>query len=323
MPTVSVIIPVYNTAAYLGRCMDSVLNQTHRDLEVILIDDGSTDYSPELCDDYGHQDPRVRVIHQANAGASAARNAGLDLATGEFLAFVDSDDWIALDTYAYLLSLLQESRSDIAEAMLEIAHSEGHRMRQQPIQIKLFEGDEILVHYLQHNEFQMGIRLYKREVFATVRFDVGRITEDVQAGFEALSNAGRLVVSNQPKYFYFSNPVGITESPLRKRDYDLLYTGQRLDDLTVGTTNAKLRKLALTKKRRAPFTLLIKMAVYGCSPELDEKATIKQLQTEVRKHYRFLLSSSMPLNRKFLLTASCISYPLVRFAATLYRKLSR
>jgi len=323
MPTVSVIIPVYNAAAYLSRCMDSVLGQTHGDLEVILVDDGSTDDSPALCDDYALRDPRVKVLHQANGGASAARNNGLDHATGELVAFVDSDDWIVLDAYAYLLDLMQQNDSDIAEAMLEVAYSASHRMQQPPVQISLFEGEDILIHYLMHNEYQMGIRLYRRAMFHDVRFDVGRITEDVQAGFEALSNARRLVVSNQHTYFYFSNPVGISESPLCKHDFDLLYTGQRLDDLTVDTPNAKLRRLALTKKYRAPFTLLIKMALFGCSAELDQRQTEKQLVREVRGHYRFLMGSSMPLNRKLLLTASCISYPLVKLAASLYHRLFR
>ena len=225
MPTVSVIIPVYNTSLYLSRCLNSVLSQTHRDLEVILVDDGSTDASPALCDEYADKDARVRVIHQENGGLSAARNAGLELACGDYIGFVDSDDWIELDMYAYLIDLLEHSTSDVAEIMFEVAYSEAHTMRLLPEKKKYLKGDEILIHYFEHNEYAMGLRMYKRELFDEVRFDVGRMNEDVVAGFLVLSRARRLVVSNQTKYFYFSNPVGLSESSLRKRDFDLLYSG--------------------------------------------------------------------------------------------------
>ena len=319
MSTVSVIIPVYNTAAYLPRCLASVLGQTYRDLEVILIDDGSTDSSATLCDDYAHKDARIRVIHQENGGLSAARNAGLDAACGDLIGFVDSDDWIELDMYAYLVDLLEHYESDISEVMLEVAYADSHLMRQLPEQKKLLEGDDILIHYFRHNEFAVGLRLYRREIFDGVRFDVGRMNEDVVAGFLALGRARRMAVSNQPKYFYFSNPVGLSESPLRKRDLDLLYAGERLDELTANTANGELRKLALTKKHRSSFTLLVKMALFGCSAELDEGQMKRRLQGAARKNYGFLIASAMPVNRKLLLTACCVSYPLVKGLAAVYR----
>jgi len=319
MPRISVIIPVYNSAAYLPRCLDSVLGQSYGDLEVILINDGSTDDSGALCDGYAQKDSRVRVIHQRNGGASVAKNAGLDAASGDFIGFVDSDDWIEADTYAYLLGILQQSQSDIAEVMLEVAYSESHRMELLPEELTVFEGEDILIHYFEHNEFAMGLRLYRRYVFDAVRFEEGRITEDVVAGFLALSRAKRLVVSNQRKYYYYSNPVGVSESPLRKRDLDLLHVVEQLDELTAESTNEALRKLVLTKKKRSPFTLLTKMALFGCSTELDEKQMKRQFQQQIRKDYRFLMGSSMPLNRKLLLTAGCVSYPLVKIMGAAYQ----
>ena len=323
MTKISIIIPVYNTAVYLKRCLDSVLGQTHGDLEIIVIDDGSTDGSPALCDEYAGRDPRIKVIHQANAGQSAARNLGLKLATGEYLGFVDSDDWVMPDTFAYLLSLLEQTQADIAEVAHEVAYSEGHRMQSPPEKIQVFEGDDILIHYFEHNEFAVWLRLYKQQVFSDVLFDAGRINEDVVAGFLALRNANRLVSSNQAKYFYFSNPIGISESPLQKRDMDLIFAGERLDGLTAECGNERLRKLAMTKKYRSYFTLLVKMALFGCSPELDARQTEHELRAELFKHYGFLMASTMPVNRKILLTGCRFAYPLVRAAAALYRAILR
>ena len=107
--TISVIVPAYNVAQYLPQCVDSILSQDYEDLEVILIDDGSTDASGEICDRYGASDSRVRVIHQKNGGAAAAKNAGLRLATGDYLTFADSDDYLEPEAYGFLMKTLQES----------------------------------------------------------------------------------------------------------------------------------------------------------------------------------------------------------------------
>ena len=107
---ISIIIPVYNKEAYLERCLDSVLAQTHKSLEVLLIDDGSTDGSPAICEKYAKKDPRIRVLTQENAGASAARNAGIEAAGGDYIGFVDADDWIEPGMYAALLEGIQGAK---------------------------------------------------------------------------------------------------------------------------------------------------------------------------------------------------------------------
>ncbi len=107
-PKISIIIPVYNVEQYLGRCMESVLNQTYKNIEVILIDDGSKDRSSSMCDEWKAKDDRVVVIHQKNAGAGAARNAGLAIANGELIGFVDSDDWIQLNMYETLINAIKK-----------------------------------------------------------------------------------------------------------------------------------------------------------------------------------------------------------------------
>jgi glycosyltransferase involved in cell wall biosynthesis len=319
MAKISIIVPVFNTAAYLTRCLESLFGQVHVDLEIILINDGSTDNSGELCESFAQRDKRIRVIHQANAGLSAARNAGLTVATGDYVGFVDSDDWITTDMYAYLLALLEQNQADIAEIMLDVAYSDAHLMPKITERIEVFKGDEILIHYFEHNEFAMGLRLYKRQIFTDIRFDVGRINEDYVAGFLALQKAQCLVVSNQPKYFYFSNEQGISESPLRRRDLDLLYAVKRLNELTIDSKNERLRNLALTRQYRAPFTLLVKMTIFGCSDELDKKQMIKRFKVDIRERYAFLMASEMPTNRKLMLFGCRFCYPLVCLAAKLYR----
>ena len=113
-PLISVIVPVYNTEKYLYRCVESICNQTYRNLEIILVDDGSTDGSGAICDQLSGEDDRIRVIHKENEGASAARNTGLDLAKGEYIGLVDSDDYISTDMYEKLFELLQGAKAEMA-----------------------------------------------------------------------------------------------------------------------------------------------------------------------------------------------------------------
>jgi glycosyltransferase involved in cell wall biosynthesis len=320
--TISLIIPVYNVAQFLGRCMDSVLTQSHSDLEIILIDDGSSDGSGALCDSYAKLDSRVSVLHTENRGLSAARNLGIEQAGGAYLGFVDSDDWLAPDMYEYLLGLLQREDADVAVVDYQIAGSAAETIRNPPERTSLYTGEDILTYYLKTNEYGVWMRLYKRQLFSNARFDEGRIYEDVVGVFRALKNARRMVVSNQKKYYYFKNPDGISYRPMSKKDFDLLYSGDQLVAAVASCdcTNAgpELQKLAETKRRRAYFTLLIRMAITGCDDQLDEDEVAKELRRELKKHYRFLMRSNMPPNRKLLMTLVCLNYKLVKRLAVLH-----
>ena len=129
MPLLSVIVPVYNTDRFLGQCIDSILSQTHTDFEVILVDDGSTDNSGKICDQYAERDQRIKVIHQPNQGVSAARNAALDIAEGEFLGFVDSDDWIDPDMYRVLIKKAEEKNADVVACGMRVNDERGQSTR--------------------------------------------------------------------------------------------------------------------------------------------------------------------------------------------------
>ena len=125
MAKVSVIVPVYNVEKYLDRCMQSLLNQTLKDIEIIMVDDGSPDNCPKMCDDYAKQDSRVKVIHKKNAGLGLARNSGLEVATGEYVAFVDSDDFTDVDAYRSLYENAQKRNADVVYAGFLMQHSDN------------------------------------------------------------------------------------------------------------------------------------------------------------------------------------------------------
>ena len=144
----SIIVPVYNVENTLSRCLDSILRQTFKDYELLLIDDGSTDKSGLICDEYADKDKRIRVFHKINGGASSARNVGLDNAQGKYIGFVDSDDWVVADMYEYLIARLESTKSDVVRAK-RIETNGNIYFVQGKITEKVFEGEDILLVYME------------------------------------------------------------------------------------------------------------------------------------------------------------------------------
>lgn len=231
MPEVSVVIPVYRVEAYLRRCVDSVLAQTFSDFEVILVDDGSPDNCGVICDKYAQKDARVRVIHQENGGLSAARNAGIDAARGEYLFFMDSDDVIHPQTLDVLYGLLKAHQADIAiggftrfrnEDELDLAHMQtvpaGECLSGEATMHRFFEGWERVPRYVS----SCG-KLIRRSLFEGIRFPIGRLFEDEYTTYRLYDRAQRVAVTDCVLYHYFCNDAGITGTlSLQKRfdEYD-------------------------------------------------------------------------------------------------------
>lgn len=205
MDLISVIIPVYNTAQYLPRCLDSILAQTHTELEILLVDDGSTDGSGAICDDYAARDGRIRVIHQANAGVSAARNAGLEHAAGAWLGFLDSDDYLDADMYAYLLALAQAHGADLVQcgAYLE----EGSAQRTEYVRSEPFIAPNGFSDFSAETWSGLAnwanTKLFRAACVRGLRFNADyALGEDLHYVLHALSRVRCVVLGTQAKYHY-------------------------------------------------------------------------------------------------------------------------
>lgn len=174
MPRLSVIVPVYHVEAFLPACIDSILNQTLHDLELILIDDGSLDRCGEICDEYAARDSRIKVIHQTNHGVSYARNAGLRIATGDYLGFVDPDDLIAPEMYAEMIWAAEQNACDIVTCGFAYCKEDGSFLRDEPIPTGVFSQRELLLSiYGMPNPFHgsMCNKLFSREILNGLMYD--------------------------------------------------------------------------------------------------------------------------------------------------------
>lgn len=228
MDMISVVVPVYNVEKYLKRCIDSILNQTYGELEIILVDDGSTDSSSQICDEYAEQDSRICVIHKENGGPSDARNLGISKATSEYLAFVDSDDWLAPDIYEYSMNLQKEYHADIVEFGIRRVKdwTEG---RESEVEEKIYcsTGKEMLPRIYQNNmggSITIWNKLYKKDIFQGNLFEKGKIFEDTLLSPKLLYRANIYVVSNKIGYFYYQgNNKSITKQEFSWKNLDAVY----------------------------------------------------------------------------------------------------
>lgn len=184
-PKISVIVPVYNVEKYLNKCVESIVNQTYKNLEIILIDDGSPDNCPKICDEWAEKDDRIKVIHKENGGVSSARNAGLDLSSGDFIGFVDADDYVNENTYSFLIDDLIKHQSDVSMCSINFLDKNGNIYK---------SDDELnLANFIEDNcnnivnemyktcnchWVALWNKLYSKEIFKTLRFPEGRLFED-------------------------------------------------------------------------------------------------------------------------------------------------
>lgn len=212
-PEISIIVPVFNTASLLADCLDSILGQTFSDFELILVNDGSYDGSGEICDRYSLKDERVKVIHQVNGGVSSARNAGLNVARGKYIGWVDSDDWIEASMFHFLYNLAEEHNAEVSEC--DYATYAGDTFFPSEFGKSPEAGDKdfLLKKYLVGDIFYgLVTKLFRRQLFENVRFPVGRIWEDAWF-ITYLCFEGVIYVRNpQVKYYYRQSENSIVRS---------------------------------------------------------------------------------------------------------------
>jgi len=222
---VSVIIPVYNIEKYLDECIQSVVNQTYGNLEIILVDDGSTDESPKMCDLWAERDSRVRVIHQQNGGASSARNRGLDEASGEFITFADSDDVLASDAIEKMVAALVDTSKSMVcvqscrfSSSVPVLEENKHNERRTVLNLK-----DAIDDLLFYSKTAVWGKMFAKNVFDGVRFPLGETNEDVAVIVPLYINANGIVLLDEVLYFYRSREGSVTASSIyHKKEYSSL-----------------------------------------------------------------------------------------------------
>ena len=223
---ISIIVPVYNVEKYLDKCINSLINQSYKNLEIILIDDGSNDNSREICDEYALEDNRIKVIHKENEGLSATRNLGIDISKGDYIIFIDSDDWVNKDIISKLLNLIKKYNSDIAVCDYSLAYDENEHIEKEKIYEKNFSSIDALKDLYERTGGVIKsiscCKLYKRKLFKDIVFPVGKIHEDEFVTYKLLYKAKRISYINEKLYYYRQRANSIMHSKVDEKCLDAL-----------------------------------------------------------------------------------------------------
>lgn len=312
---ISVIVPVYNVEKYLDRCVKSILSQSFSDFELLLVDDGSPDRCGEMCDEYAKGDSRIKAFHKRNGGLSDARNFGIEKALGEYLMFVDSDDYIHEQMLETLHRLITENDADLAvcSAMDVFKGKEVTQVRE--IREFTLNKTESYKYMLRGDGLPSACnKLYKRQTVGEVRFPVGKLYEDGFFTPQILKRVEKTAVTSRPMYYYFRRADSITTKPFRKGDLDVI----EAYDICVRQVRElcpEALPFAEFRYRNAYFNVLDKMLMRDdCKSIPEYKTTVKYLKShtldiirdpgfgKMRKIAAVALKFSVPLYKKILLT---------------------
>lgn len=210
-PKISVIVPIYNVEKYIKRCVESLINQSYKNLEIILVDDGSPDNCPKICDDYADKYSNIKVLHKTNGGLSDARNAGMEIATGEYISFIDSDDYIDLETYDITMKKMLETNSEIG-AFNILLFSDGEELKPDlSDKFEIMKSEQAIENTIDDIKVKTNAwnKIYKSNVIKNLKFPVGRLNEDEFFTFKALDRANRIVYLYRQCYYYYQRPNSI------------------------------------------------------------------------------------------------------------------
>lgn len=312
---ISIVVPIYNVEKYLRQCLESVVNQTYKNLEIILVDDGSIDNSGNICDEYAKKDIRIKVIRKENGGLGSARNAGLDICTGEYVGFVDSDDWIELDMYESLYKALEEHNVDVAcvgyykcyiNKIVCIARNQDILYPKEELIYRAY-GDKYYGHMVCN-------KLYKKGIFDKVRFPEKRYYEDSFIFFDILEKVNSIYICADAKYFYRQRKSSIMYKVFNYRSLDRIF----LNKIFLKNVTKKYRNLvpdvriSLINSYHSVLSTLVE------SKSLNENYNFAiLLQNKMRKYIgTILLTDKLNIKNK-------ISYISLAINFTLYRCLLR
>lgn len=310
---ISVIIPVYKTEKYLARCVESVRAQTYTDLEILLVDDGSPDNAPALCDDFAKRDARIKVIHKTNGGLSSSRNAGLDVASGIYVSFVDSDDYIDPYMIERLHQVISKHHAEVAMLQYKEVSCDPPLPSPKRAGETVYTGTGIATAFLKLKIDSVCTGLYLKTAIADHRFLMGKTSEDIPFNFEIFGHINTFVHLPERRYYYFHNPNSISNGPLDANMFNYLNFRYDIYQHHLEAGHKTNIRLAEALYARAAFGLLMRLALYGHTPDLHAADCRAQLTKVFRTHQRaFYTAANIPFSRKAMAFILNCCFPLIR-----------
>lgn len=289
---VSIIIPVYNVEKYLEQCVNSILAQTYKNLEIILVDDGSPDNCPQICDDFAAKDQRIKVIHKKNGGLSSARNAGLDVATGEYVMFIDSDDFIDNNTVEELLAVKENCNADIVCYGMYHKHNDNISIIKNTVSknnIEIYDNFTALRRLLMRTiDCSSCNKLYSKEIIGDSRFKEGRNNEDNPFLFELYQKHANIAYTNKV-YYYYRHTQGSISKTFNDRSFDII---KNIEDIEKEIETKKLNLNKEFKFYKTNIFIIIALAIQSSNNKKKYIIQYNELLKYIKQNFGYILLNS-------------------------------
>ncbi|MCT2160841.1 glycosyltransferase family 2 protein [Granulicatella adiacens] len=297
-PKISIIVPVYNVEQYLERCVESLMSQSYKNIEILLINDGSTDNSGKLCDEIAKRDSRITVYHKENGGLSDARNYGVDKATADFVGFVDSDDYVDEDMYEVLLSNLLKYDAEISFCRLYDVYNDQVLKDESKNEPYLMTSEEAIKMVLEAKIFSVTAvnKLYKKSLFNQIRFEKGKIAEDAFLMVDLLSRCQKIAATEVHKYYYMHRENSITTQKFTPKFLNVIEAYEKNAKI-VAEKYPNLQYQADTRICWAYFYVLDRLLK---DEAYKDSALEAQLIQNLKKYKKFILGNSLFNNKRKL-----------------------
>ena len=308
---ISVVVPIYNVEKYLTKCIDSIINQTYKNLEIILVDDGSPDNCGKICDEYKKKDNRIKVIHKKNGGLSDARNEGIKIATGKYIGFIDSDDFVSKDMYKKLYDSIKKYDAEISVCSRNILYENGKVVPYciNDGRVIVMDSTEALKKIFGFRDFDMAAwdKLYSIKLFNKIKYPVGRINEDYYVTPLLFSKANRIVYIRESLYNYLRRENSITSTKTIK--FDSIYASNFIVKYYEKNYNSILY-IAKTAQTFAYIGIVNKFI--ECKLMIDKKFLKKAQKNAMMNFKSILKNNNVNIIKRFQVLIFCISFNLYK-----------
>ncbi len=315
---ITIIVPVYKVEGCIEKCIESILNQTYKKLEIILVDDGSPDNCGNICESYTKRDSRIKVIHKENGGLSDARNAGIDIAKGKYISLIDSDDYIDSDYVEVLYSAISKDNTDMAISSHRVIYPTGTILDKETNEKSVLESKEVLKRILYDEGIDLSAwaKLYKTELFKNVRYPKGRLFEDAATTYKLVDKSKRISIISKSTYNYIIREESISNREFSPSKMDLIVSTEEMCNFIKN----KYPDLEKAADRRIMYSYLSTLSQLAMS-EKEFPDEQKKLMKYIKENgNRILKDKCAPKRDKFGILSTKFGFKLYKFTWNVYRK---
>ena len=315
---ITVVVPVYKVEKYIDRCVTSIINQSYKNLEIILVDDGSPDNCGKICDDYSTKDERIKVIHKENGGLSDARNAGINIAKGKYITFIDSDDYIKYDYVEFLYNLILKNNVKVSICSHTVLYDTGLRIDKETEEFSVLDAKTTIKRILYDDGIDISAwaKMYETTLFNDIKYPKGRLFEDSAITCKILSNCEKIAIRSKSKYFYMIRSDSITNENFNVKKMDLITSTKEMGEYIL----KKYPDLEDAVNRRIMYAYLSTLSQLANSKDKHLKEQKEMMEYITKNRQKVLKDENIPKRDRMALEVTRFGFNIYKIFWNLYRK---